>query len=114
MKKRLKEKKLTFLYTERIYKKGYENYKWPLRLVRHFFKYSRYKSFYLLCASAYASADFSRTCSFVNKAYKWGYFTELIRYKDIDLLNIIDKTKYGSDGMGGIITKGTMYVGYPR
>lgn len=34
--------------------------------------------------------------------------------KDIDLLNIIDKTKYGSDGMGGIITKGTMYVGYPR
>lgn len=86
MKKRLKEKKLTFLYTERIYKRGYENYKWPLRLVRHFFKYSRYKSFYLLCASAYASADFARTCSFVNKAYKWGYFTELIRYKDIDLL----------------------------
>ena len=24
------------------------------------------------------------------------------------------KTKYGSDGMGGIITKGTMYIGYPR
>jgi len=33
---------------------------------------------------------------------------------NIDLINILSKTKYGSDGMGGIITKGTMYVGYPR
>ena len=32
----------------------------------------------------------------------------------IDLLSILDKTKYGKDGMGGIITNGTMYVGYPR
>ena len=36
------------------------------------------------------------------------------RNKPIDLLGIIDKTKYGKDGMGGIITNGTMYVGYPR
>lgn len=34
--------------------------------------------------------------------------------KSIDLFKIIDKTKYGSDGIGGIITNGTMYVGYPR
>ena len=34
--------------------------------------------------------------------------------ESIDLLKLIDKTKYGSDGMGGIITNGTMYVGYPR
>ena len=33
---------------------------------------------------------------------------------NIDLKNILDKTKYGSDGMGGIITSGLMYVGYPR
>ena len=33
---------------------------------------------------------------------------------NIDLINILKKTKYGSDGIGGIITKGTMYVGYPR
>ena len=33
---------------------------------------------------------------------------------NIDLINILKKTKYGTDGMGGIITKGTMYVGYPR
>ncbi len=34
--------------------------------------------------------------------------------KEIDLIKMIDKTKYGSDGIGGIITSGTMYVGYPR
>lgn len=34
--------------------------------------------------------------------------------KDIDLKKILELTKYGSDGIGGIITKGTMYVGYPR
>lgn len=33
---------------------------------------------------------------------------------NIDLINILEKTKYGSAGMGGIITKGTMYTGYPR
>jgi len=32
----------------------------------------------------------------------------------IDLIHLIEKTKYGSDGIGGIITNGTMYVGYPR
>ena len=36
------------------------------------------------------------------------------RNQSIDLLKVIEKTKYGSDGMGGIITSGTMYVGYPR
>ena len=34
--------------------------------------------------------------------------------KSIDLIKTIEKTKYGSDGVGGIITTGTMYVGYPR
>ncbi len=33
---------------------------------------------------------------------------------NIDLIHILSKTRYGEDGMGGIITKGTMYVGYPR
>lgn len=34
--------------------------------------------------------------------------------KDIDLKGILDQTKYGPNGIGGIKTKGTMYVGYPR
>ena len=34
--------------------------------------------------------------------------------KEIDLKTILEKTKYGPAGIGGIITKGTMYIGYPR
>ena len=36
------------------------------------------------------------------------------RSSPIDLLDIIDRTKYKEEGIGGIITNGTMYKGYPR
>ena len=36
------------------------------------------------------------------------------RNKPINLIEILNKTKYGKDGMGGIISNGAMYVGYPR
>lgn len=36
------------------------------------------------------------------------------RNKTVDLLDVLDKTKSGSDGIGGVITKGCMFVGYPR
>ncbi len=36
------------------------------------------------------------------------------RNKEIDLITLLEKTKYGSDGMGGLISNGLMYVGYPR
>lgn len=36
------------------------------------------------------------------------------RNKSIDLIRLIEKTKYGKEGIGGIITNGMMYVGYPR
>jgi spore coat assembly protein len=36
------------------------------------------------------------------------------RNKEIDLVNLLDKTKYGKDGMGGLMCNGIMYVGYPR
>lgn len=34
--------------------------------------------------------------------------------KQIDLINLLNKTKYGSNGMGGLMGNGLMYVGYPR
>ena len=34
--------------------------------------------------------------------------------ESIDLMKIINSTKYKEEGIGGIITNGTMYVGYPR
>lgn len=36
------------------------------------------------------------------------------RNEHIDLIGILSKTKYGSDGLGGIMTSGMMYTGYPR
>ncbi len=36
------------------------------------------------------------------------------RNREIDLIMLLDKTKYGKDGMGGLICNGLMYVGYPR
>ena len=36
------------------------------------------------------------------------------RNKEVDLIAMLEKTKYGSDGMGGIISNGLMYVGDPR
>lgn len=36
------------------------------------------------------------------------------RNKEIDVKNLLEKTKYKEDGMGGIMCNGMMYVGYPR
>ena len=34
--------------------------------------------------------------------------------KEVDLLELLEKTSCGKDGIGGLNTKGTMSVGYPR
>ena len=87
IKKRLHSKKITFLYWERIYKDSYGAfYKWPYRYFHHFIKYGRYSNLYLLCASAFTAADFAKTHTFVNKAFKWGYFPQAIKYNDVDKL----------------------------
>ena len=36
------------------------------------------------------------------------------RNEEIDLVNMLEKTKYGKDGIGGLKGLGLMYVGYPR
>ena len=36
------------------------------------------------------------------------------RNKVVDLIEVLGKTKSGSDGIGGVATKGCMFVGYPR
>ncbi len=36
------------------------------------------------------------------------------RSQEIDLIKLLERTKYGRDGMGGIMGNGVMYVGYPR
>lgn len=36
------------------------------------------------------------------------------KMQTIDLIGLLNKTKYGSNGMGGVVCNGLMYVGYPR
>ena len=45
---RLKARKLVFLYTERVYKNGYQPLKWLPRLYRFWSRYGRHQSMYLL------------------------------------------------------------------
>ena len=86
---RLKNKKITFYYTERPYKIKPPIYKLAVYFLRNIKNIIRYKNLYILCASAYTSADYAKVFTFKNKAYKWGYFTLAKNYDDIDAL--IDK-----------------------
>ena len=80
--KRVKRKKLTFVYSERLYKTGCS----PLRLMKNFFKflgkYTFRKNLYCLAASAFAAHDYNLGSAFINKTFKWGYFPPTYRYDD--------------------------------
>lgn len=84
LKKRLKEGKLTFKYSERIYKEGFKHWQQPLRVIKNYARGWSKKNHYLLCASAYTYADFSKTFNFHNRAYKWGYFPAVKKYENFE------------------------------
>lgn len=84
IKNRLKSGKLTFKYSERMYKEGFKWYEQPLRYIKNNLRCWSKKNHYLLCASAYSYADFQKTFNFTNRAYKWGYFPAVKTYDDID------------------------------
>ena len=81
---RLKKGLLTFMYCERLYKQGVPYLKLPVHILKAFKNYTRYKNFYVLCASAYTAKDFAKRLSFIGKTYKWGYFPAVKRYENID------------------------------
>lgn len=84
LKERIKRKKLIFRYSERIYKRRSSLFQWPLRFIKYHFQNRFNKNIYLLCASAYASADYAKTCNFIGKSYKWGYFPQTKYYQNIN------------------------------
>lgn len=83
-KNRLKSRKLTFAYSERIYKRESTTWKVPFRAIKYYFAFGRYKSLFLLCAGAYAASDYAKTGTFIGRTYKWGYFPEVKRFEDIE------------------------------
>ncbi len=84
VRKRIKCRKLTFRYSERIFKKPIKLLTWPLRVCKYFL--NGYHRMHLLSASAYAYQDYKKVFCFKNRAYKWGYFPEVKQYSDVDAL----------------------------
>ena len=63
-------------YSERIYKRGCRRWLLPYRAARFYVRYQWRQRSLLLCAGAYAAYDYSRSRTFLNRCYKWGYFPE--------------------------------------
>lgn len=77
--KRLQQNKLTLKYSERPFKENGSLLLWVKRFCRMLLDYIPYrnKNYYCLCSSAYTAYDYSLFKCFLNKTYKWGYFTQV-------------------------------------
>ena len=91
IKERLKQQKLTFRYSERIFKNGFNLRTW-LSLIKNFTILER-KNVYLLCSSAYSAGDFNIAGSYINRCFKWGYFPKTYEYDIDELLTKKEKNK---------------------
>lgn len=85
---RITQNKLTFRYSERIYKKGLWRALSPTGSKVMHEKHTKYKNapLYMLCASAYTAMDFAIQGAYIDKTYKWGYFPEVKRYNVAELM----------------------------
>lgn len=85
---RMQNNKISFLYSERFFKKGAWRRFIPFVRKRIIERVGQYKDqkMYVLCASSYLPSDL-RYFSFPgNKCYKWGYFPQLEEYTDADII----------------------------
>ena len=88
VKNRIKNNKLTFNYSERWFKKKLWHYLRPGTIYHIIADHLRFfnKKSYMLCASAYAKRDANLVGCYINKCFRWGYFTKV---EDIDIDKII-------------------------
>ena len=82
----LRKDQVGFVYSERLFKDKMLSLKNMARYIKYVGKRFEYRNMYLLCASSYAADDYRLTGNFINKAYKWGYFPEVIHYEEAFLL----------------------------
>lgn len=93
---RLKEGKITFRYSEHLWKQYRHYLKTPFYIIQN----KKTEGCRLLCSSAYASHDYNAMGAFKNKCYKWGYFTEVpsdlsrIHYADNGPIRIMWCSRY--------------------
>lgn len=84
---RLLAHKLTYYYSERIFKEGLSGFGFWGRAIKYgLFYRPPQKNHYLLASSAYASADHARLHEFRGKALRWGYFPQTITYSLLQLM----------------------------
>lgn len=79
IKSRIESNKLTFRYSERLFKKSpllrfHPNMIKTIKTTCVKYKKNNY---YLLCSGAYVSKDYNCLGAFKNKSFKWGYFPEI-------------------------------------
>lgn len=84
---RIKQHKLVFRYSERIYKKKWQILQLPLRAIKYHFENRFSRKIYMLAASAYAAADYAKTGNYIGKCYKWGYFPKTVTYNMDSLIS---------------------------
>ena len=93
IKRRLKQGKLVFRYSERPLKKGLELYKYPYRYFKWHRINNRSFNIYMLSASSFTSADYAKFGLFENRCFKWGYFPETKKYDVDDLIQGKDRKR---------------------
>lgn len=94
LKSRNELNKLTFVYSERLFKFGYSdmfNPRYLMSILRNYTLKSKHRNLYLLCSSGYAPWDFSIVQAFNKKMFKWGYFPELELYNTQDLMKMKER-----------------------
>lgn len=87
---RMTTHKLTFMYCERIFKKGIYRRFIPMTYKKIYNTYIKRKKepLYILCASAYTSYDLS-LCGFpAEKCFKWGYFPTAKKHNISELISL--------------------------
>lgn len=92
--KRKRANKLIFGYSERPLKRSESFVQVFLRSIKWHIVYSKRKSTYMLCASAYTAHDYALMGLFKGKTYKWGYFPETKTYDNVERL--LNKKKKGT------------------
>lgn len=85
---RMQQHKLSFLFTERFFKKGTWRRFIPTTRKGVNERIVKYKNepMYALCAGAYVAHDLALLGYPTEKCYRWGYFPAVKRYDDLDAL----------------------------
>jgi glycosyltransferase involved in cell wall biosynthesis len=93
IRERMRKKKPTIYYSERLFKTDNPIGK-VLRFIKYNFRHGLDKRSPLLCVSAYAAGDYNSIGLFKNRTYQFGYFPLIKKYEDVD--ELIRKKKHNS------------------